>query len=97
VSAARRKIKAPRAVVLLAALVACGVGTSCGRIPLESSRDRALEYFASRVRETDPSWSVIFGYLHRRYRVAALDAGWLSGVSRATRTTNSGTGTTLEE
>jgi hypothetical protein len=33
-----------------------------------------VQYFAARVRSADPSWAAIFGYLHRRYGIEAVDA-----------------------
>lgn len=73
-SGARREIGAQGAAVLLAALVACSAGSDGRNASFEASRARALEYFATQVRETDPSWSAIFGHLHRRFGIAAVDA-----------------------
>jgi hypothetical protein len=49
------------AAALLALALACGADR------LEAARARGVAYFASEVRSSDPSWSPLFGYLHRRF------------------------------
>lgn len=65
----------------------CGVAalaaSGCGEPPRSSARDdpadvvaareRAVAYFAEHVAAADPSWASLFGYMHRRFGLSAVD------------------------
>jgi hypothetical protein len=61
-------------LAIAALLLLCAGIDGCGRDPIEAARERAVQYFAVRVHSADPSWAAIFGYLHRRYGIEAVDA-----------------------
>ncbi len=43
--------------------------------PIQHALDRGLDYFRANVRETDPSWASLFGYMHRRFGLTATIRG----------------------
>lgn len=63
-----RRCGQPSGAVLLILVVAGGWWTGSCRMqpPLERAKEKALIYF-THVRQPDPGWLSLFGYLHRRF------------------------------
>ncbi len=47
---------------------------ACGPEPDPSASARATRWFAKHVDEPQPGWASLFGYMHRRFGLEALDA-----------------------
>jgi hypothetical protein len=72
----RIRVRQIAAGVVVVAAAAGLWGWSVQEAGFEGARERALEYFATRVREADPSWLSLFGYMRRRFGlVATLASG----------------------
>ncbi len=66
----RRRLARRRWLGLAAVLVLSG----CAGPSAEQASERALGWFASRVHGADPGWANLFGYMHRRFGLEAVNA-----------------------